>query len=67
MFSRISRAWRSRSCPAIRTTPDVFANVVVRMEMVVVFPAPFGPRNAKNSPGYTSKVIPSTAAVGDWR
>jgi hypothetical protein len=31
--------------------PDVFARVVVRIEIVVVLPAPFGPRKANSSPG----------------
>ena len=41
--------------------PAVGARVVVRIESVVVLPAPFGPRSAKNSPAATSKLIPSTA------
>src|SRR5438067_6799636 len=49
------------STPAIRTRPDVGASVVVRMEMVVVLPAPLGPRRAKNSPGPTPKLMLSTA------
>jgi hypothetical protein len=43
-------ASRSRSWPSIVTVPLVFARVVVRIEIVVVLPAPFGPRNAKSSP-----------------
>jgi hypothetical protein len=31
--------------------------------MVVVFPAPFGPRNPKASPFFTQNLIPSTATV----
>src|SRR5205807_1183415 len=41
--------------------PDDGPRVVVRMEIVVVFPAPLGPRNAKNSPLRTVKLMPSTA------
>ena len=41
--------------------PLVGASVVVRMEIVVVFPAPFGPSSAKSSPSWTRKLIPSTA------
>ncbi len=48
------------------TVPLVFARVVVRIEMVVVFPAPFGPRNAKSSPGRTSKLMSSTAGLSDF-
>ncbi len=33
------------------TVPLVLARVVVRIEMVVVLPAPFGPRKANSSPG----------------
>ena len=45
------------------TVPLVLASVVVRIEMVVVLPAPFGPRKANSSPGATSKLTSSTAAV----
>lgn len=37
------------------------------MEMVVVFPAPLGPKRAKNSPGLTVKLMSLTAGWGDWR
>ena len=40
----------ARSCPAMRADPDVGDSVVVSMEIVVVFPAPFGPRKPKISP-----------------
>ncbi len=52
---------RSISNPPIFTSPEVLAKVVVIMEMVVVFPAPFGPKNEKNSPSDMEKEIPSTA------
>src|SRR5205085_11458898 len=52
------------STPAIRTPPDVGTSVVVRMEMVVVLPAPLGPRRAKNSPAPTPKLMLSTALCG---
>ena len=55
---------RSRRCV---TRPEVGARVVVRIEIVVVLPAPFGPSRAKNSPGATVKLIPSTALVADLR
>ena len=32
------------------------------MEIVVLFPAPFGPKNAKKSPSFTSNDIPLTAS-----
>jgi len=43
------------------TRPEVAGKVVVRMEMVVVFPAPLGPSSANSSPGSTEKETPSTA------
>ena len=49
------------SWPSMVARPPVGASVVVRMEMVVVLPAPLGPRSAKNSPGPTEKLMPSTA------
>jgi hypothetical protein len=49
------------SKPSMSARPDVGESVVVRIERVVVLPAPFGPRRAKNSPAWTSKLIPSTA------
>ena len=33
---------------------------------MVVLPAPFGPSNAKISPGATEKLIPSTARVDPY-
>ena len=45
------------------TVPLVLARVVVRIEIVVVLPAPFGPRKANSSPGPTSKLMSSTAGV----
>src|SRR5438876_4302529 len=54
-------ASRTTSCPAILTVPEVRPRVVVRIEIVVVFPAPLGPRRAKNCPCSTSKLTPSTA------
>ena len=63
MLRRTAVASRSRSWPAIVTVPLVLASVVVRIEMVVVFPAPFGPRKANSSPGRTSKLMSSTAGV----
>ena len=32
--------------------------------MVVVFPAPLGPRNPNTSPGFTLKLIPATESTG---
>ena len=35
--------------------------------MVVVLPAPLGPSNAKTSPGWTSKLMSSTATKSPYR
>jgi hypothetical protein len=45
----------------MRTVPAVGTARVVAMEIVVVFPAPFGPSRPYNSPGATCRSIPSTA------
>ena len=58
---------REMSLPAIRMVPDVGCSVVVRMDIVVVLPAPFGPSSAKSSPGGTSKLTPSTAFTSALR
>ena len=55
------------SWPAIATVPAVGSSVVVRIEIVVVLPAPFGPSSAKNSPGATANETPSTAFVSARR
>src|SRR5215469_34145 len=49
------------SWPATRAVPDVAFARVQRILIVVVLPAPFGPRNPKVSPRATSKSIPRTA------
>src|SRR6266478_8272672 len=49
------------SSPSSSSEPLVACNSVVSILMVVVFPAPFGPRNAKISPGRTSKETSLTA------
>src|SRR5678815_651915 len=49
------------SRPSILIDPLVGACSVVSIWIVVVLPAPFGPRNAKISSSRTSKETPSTA------
>src|SRR5438270_9380557 len=66
-WRRTELAWVTTSLPPIRTLPDVGARVVVRIEIVVVLPAPFGPSSAKNSPRCTAKEMPSTAFVLPFR
>src|SRR6266851_5350907 len=53
----------STSRPATRTDPEVFRSIVVSILIVVLFPAPLGPKNPKNSPSLTAKDIPLTAFV----
>src|ERR1041385_7087360 len=49
------------SKPARRALPDVGGKSVDSILIVVLLPAPLGPRNPKISPPPTSKEIPSTA------
>src|SRR3979409_1212964 len=60
-------ASRTTSWPAILTLPDVGRRVVVRIEIVVVLPAPFGPSSAKNCPCSTTNLTPSTALTAALR
>jgi hypothetical protein len=52
----ISDWFLTRSFPKIRTLPDEGSRRVVRIFSVVVFPAPFGPRNPKTVPYLTLNV-----------
>ena len=45
------------------TEPEVFFSKVVNTLMVVLFPAPFGPRKPKKSPFFTLNEMWSTALV----
>ena len=49
------------SCPAIRAVPLDGGRNPVRTRMVVVFPAPLGPRKPRISPCRTEKVTSETA------
>ena len=49
------------SCPVISIKPDVGLASPVSMLIVVVFPAPFGPRNPKTSSFSTEKLTFFTA------
>jgi hypothetical protein len=46
--------------------PEVGNTLVMSTPMVVVLPAPLGPRRPKISPGRTLKVTPSTALTLDF-
>src|SRR5687768_15794265 len=49
------------SIPATTARPLVGASSPVSILMVVVLPAPFGPRNPKISPAFTAKLTAFTA------
>src|SRR3974390_1024360 len=59
-FSRTSK-------PATLAEPEVGGRKQVRTRIVVVFPAPFGPRKPTICPFSTSKEILSTATVRAYR
>ena len=50
------------SLPKTVTSPESGGRREQITEMVVDFPAPFGPRKAKNDPSGTSNEIPLTAS-----
>ena len=51
------------SAPATWARPEVGGSKVVSIRRVVDLPAPFGPRNATNSPAATSMSTPRTAST----
>src|ERR1700716_1000810 len=53
-----------RAIPDMRALPDVGLNRPARTRRRVVFPAPFGPKSARHSPGASEKLTPATAFVG---
>ena len=57
----LARGSAVTSRPKTRTVPAVIGVKQVTIRTVVVFPAPFGPRNPTHSAGRTSKSTPSTA------
>src|SRR5512137_578700 len=58
---------RAGTKPATRTSPPLGWSSPERTLRVVVFPAPFGPRNPTRSPAPTEKEMPSTAFTASWR
>ncbi len=52
-----------RVIPDTRALPDVGLSKPARTRRSVVFPAPFGPNSARQSPGASEKVTPATARV----
>ena len=67
MLRRTSSCSVRVSWPATLAEPDVALASVQRILMVVVLPAPFGPRKPKVSPRTTSKSIPRTASTSSYR
>src|SRR5688500_5098302 len=50
-----------RAIPPSRALPDVGFSSPASTRRSVVFPAPFGPKTARQSPGASEKVTPATA------
>src|SRR4051794_13027063 len=59
--SRSSRSFFRQVRPRISTSPESGVVKPSRISIVVVFPAPFGPRRPKHSPLSTDRSSPSTA------
>ena len=53
--------------PLTRTVPLVGRSSPAITRIVVDFPAPFGPRNPVTTPGSTTKLSLSTAALSPYR
>ena len=51
------------SCPATIAVPDDGESSVPSMRIVVVFPAPLGPRRPNTSPSAISNETPRTAST----
>src|SRR6187401_2148118 len=67
MLDRTADCSVATSNPATRAAPAVGRSSVQRIEIVVVLPAPFGPRNPNSSPGSTENDTPSTAVKSSNR
>ena len=63
MFSRTLFASLITSNSEIKACPDVGFSKVVSIIIVVLFPAPLGPKNPKISPVFTEKEISFTAVT----
>ncbi len=60
---RTSEAWLTTSKPPTVARPEVGRASVVKILIVVLLPAPFGPKNPKIFPASTRKPIPWTAVT----
>src|SRR6059058_4284951 len=67
MRARAWSPWLARSNPPTRTVPVVGKSSPQSILMVVVLPAPFGPRKANSSPFGTARVNSWTATFGPYR
>src|SRR5947207_14158891 len=56
----------ARSWPFTRMRPEVGLSRPAMIRIVVVLPAPFGPRKPWISPGATSRLTPSTAVKAPY-
>ena len=63
MWRRTSSRWLTTSKPLTRAAPDVGSARVQSMLIVVLLPAPLGPRKPKTSPGGTVNDTPRTAST----
>src|SRR5919204_91320 len=63
MWRRTSSRSLTTSWPATRAAPPVGLASVQSMLIVVVLPAPLGPRKPNTSPAETSKLTPATAST----
>ena len=63
MWRRTSSRWLTTSKPQTRAAPDVGVASVQSTLIVVLLPAPLGPRKPKTSPGGTVNDTPRTAST----
>ena len=63
MLRRTSSRWLTTSKPLTRAAPDVGSARVQSMLIVVLLPAPLGPRNPKTSPCATVNETLLTAST----
>ena len=61
-----SVGFSSTEKPQISARPEVGGTKPAIMRMVVVLPAPLGPRKPSTSPGWTVKLMLSTAVSGPY-
>ena len=66
MSRRTRSCWRDTSCPSMKSSPEVFSWIVHSVLMVVLFPAPLGPRKAKIVPRSTLNEMSSTAVKSPY-